>query len=200
MLADASAWSLFESLGSLVQEVFGGDQPAEPLRLHQIACRAAAVFFIGLALVRIGKTRLIGRVTGLDVLIGFLLGSILSRGITGQASISGTAIASATIVLLHWILTAIATRSHRFGIVIKGRSKVLVKDGAIDESAMLYSHISPNDLDEALHIRGLETVEQVRRAYQERNGEISVIKRKEPPKIIEISVQDGVQTVRIEIA
>lgn len=200
MLADASAWSLLDSLAIVFREVFGGDQPVNPLRLHQIACRSVVVFIIGLAIVRIGKSRLIGRVTAIDVLIGFLLGSLLSRGITGQASISGTTVASATIVLLHWVLTALACRSHSFGTMIKGSCNMLVKDGKIDEGVMMDSHFSRHDLEEALHMKGLESVEQVHLAYKERNGEISVIGRREPPRIMEISVQDGVQTVRIEVA
>ena len=160
-----------------IEELFGGDYPAGELKFHQIAARTVVVFFIGLAILRVGKSRLIGRVTPLDVLIGFMLGSLLSRGITGNASISGTAVASATIVFLHWLLTALACRSHRFGKLIKGNCTLLVKDGLIEERAMLHSHISRHDLEEALHMKGLETVGQVHLAFKERNGEISIIPR-----------------------
>jgi uncharacterized membrane protein YcaP (DUF421 family) len=179
MLADVPTSSLLQSLGSLLHEIFGGDYPDGDLQVHQIIARTILVFAIGLAIVRIGKSRLIGRVTALDVLIGFLLGSLLSRGITGNASISGTAAASATIVFLHWVLTALACRSHRFGMLIKGHCNLLVKDGEIDEPTMLGSHISRHDLEEALHMKGLETVAQIHLAFKERNGEISIIPRRE---------------------
>jgi uncharacterized membrane protein YcaP (DUF421 family) len=148
----------------------------------------------------LGKSRLIARVTALDIILGFMLGSLLSRGITGHASISGTTAAAATLVFLHWVLTFFACRSHRLGTMIKGHSFVLVKDGQVDERAMLHSHISPHDLEEAVRLKGLETIDEVHLAYKERNGEVSVIGRKKSPKILEVSVQDGVQTVRIEIA
>lgn len=179
MTADVSISSFLQNLGSLLHQIFGGDYPVEELMLHQVIARTIVVFALGLAIVRIGKSRLIGRVTALDVLIGFLLGSLLSRGITGNASISGTAAASATIVFLHWVLTALACRSHRFGILIKGHCNLLVKDGAIDESAMLGSHISEHDLEEVLHMNGLEKVAQVHLAFKERNGEISIIPREQ---------------------
>jgi uncharacterized membrane protein YcaP (DUF421 family) len=179
MPAEVSISSFLQNLGSLLHEVFGGDYPDDELKLHQVIARTIVVFALGLAIVRIGKSRLIGRVTALDVLIGFLLGSLLSRGITGTASVSGTAAASATIVFLHWVLTALACRSHRFGTLIKGHCNLLVKDGAIDEPTMLGSHISRHDLEEALHMKGLETVAQVHLAFKERNGEISIIPRRE---------------------
>ncbi len=60
------------------------------------------MYLAGLVVVRIGKSRLISRTTSLDVILGFILGSLLSRGITGHASISGTIVASAVIVAVHW--------------------------------------------------------------------------------------------------
>ena len=200
MFAILETRSILESLTSFLSEVFGGDYPADPLKLYQVAARATIVFLIGLAIVRLGKSRLIARVTALDVILGFILGSLLSRGITGHASISGTTVASATLVSLHWVLTFFACRSHTLGTMIKGHSFLLLKDGRVDEKAMLHSHISPHDLEEAIRLKGLETIDEVHLAYKERSGEVSVIERKKSPKILEVSVQDGVQTVRIEIA
>src|SRR5947209_3492462 len=88
-----------------LHEIFGGDIPDDPLKLHQIAARAVVVYLVGLLIVRIGKSRVISRVTSLDVILGFILGSLLSRGITGHASISGTAVASAAIIFVHWLFT-----------------------------------------------------------------------------------------------
>ena len=184
---------------SAMLEVLGGDYPPDELKVHQIAARAVVVFLVGLAIVRIGKSRLIGRVTALDVLLGFMLGSLLSRGITGHSSLSGTAVASATIVVLHWLLTAIACRSHTFGTLIKGHCNLLVVDGEAKPEAMLHSHISRHDLQESLHNKGLETLDQVHLAFKERNGEISVIPRPSAPRVVEVEVKEGTQRIRIEL-
>jgi uncharacterized membrane protein YcaP (DUF421 family) len=96
----------------LVETAFGGDSPTPDLSLGQIAARAAVVYLVGLAVVRLGKSRLIGRVTAVDVLLGFILGSLLSRGITGHASLSGTTTASAMLVFVHGLVTWFACRSH----------------------------------------------------------------------------------------
>jgi uncharacterized membrane protein YcaP (DUF421 family) len=39
----------------------------------------------------------------------------------------------------------------------------------------------------------------VQEARFERNGKISVIAKKESPRVVEVSVEPGVQTIRIEI-
>jgi uncharacterized membrane protein YcaP (DUF421 family) len=194
-----ASWLELNSLGDTLTEVFGGDYPVDPLKLHQIAARAAAVYIIGLTIVRLGKSRLIGRVTSLDVLLGFILGSLLSRGITGHASISGTALSSAVIVFVHWLLTMGACRSHSFGRLLKGNAVLLVKDGEQDGSAMQNCHISRHDLEEEARLKSVEHMRDIHLAYKERNGEVSIIKAKKPPHVVEVGVHDGVQKLVIEI-
>jgi len=197
LLADAETVTLVQSIGNILHAIFGGDYPVDPLAWHQIAARAAIVYLGGLVVVRIGKSRLISRTTSLDVILGFILGSLLSRGITGHASISGTILASAVIVAVHWVLTAVACRSHRFGTLFKGNSELVIEDGRVLRDPMRHSHISEHDLIEQMRLRGVDDVQQVRAAYKERNGEISVLEKKPEPRVLDVTVQNGVQTVRI---
>jgi uncharacterized membrane protein YcaP (DUF421 family) len=199
LLADASSVTLLQEISSLAHQMFGGDLPDDPLLLHQIAARAIVVYLGGLIVVRIGKSRLISRTTSLDVILGFILGSLLSRGITGHASLSGTMMASAVIVAVHWVLTAIACRSHWFGTVFKGNSELVVENGKVLHSPMKHSHISEHDLIEQLRLRGVDDLQQVRAAFKERNGEISVLRQESRPQVIDVRVENGVQTVRIAL-
>jgi len=199
IVAMLSLWSELTVVSDFVSEIFGGDYPVDPLKLHQIAARAAAVYLIGLAVVRLGKSRLIGRVTSLDVLLGFILGSLLSRGITGHASISGTALSSAVIVLVHWLLTLGACQSHFFGRLLKGNAVLLVKDGEQDKAAMQNCHISQHDLEEEARLKSIEDVKDIHLAYKERNGEVSVLKGKKSPHLVEVGVREGVQKIVIEL-
>ena len=199
LLADAQSVTLVQELGTILQQAFGGDVPIEPLSVYQVAARAALVYLAGLIVVRIGKSRLISRTTSLDVILGFILGSLLSRGITGHASISGTIIASAVIVAVHWVLTYIACRSHGFGNLLKGNPELVVENGRAHYKAMRHSHISDHDLIEQLRLRGVDNLHEVRAAFKERNGEISVLTQKDPPQILDVAVQNGVQTVRIAL-
>ena len=188
---------ILEVLASVGHAVFGGDAPTGPVELHQIAARAALVYAIGLVVIRVGKNRLVGRMTPVDVLIGITLGSLLSRGITGQASLSGTTAAAVAIVACHWLVTKATYRWHALGTMLKGRAVPLVENGIPNRERMRLSHISDHDLDEQLRLNGLESVADVRQAYEERNGEISVVKRAREPRVVEVQVQAGVQTVRI---
>jgi uncharacterized membrane protein YcaP (DUF421 family) len=63
---------------------------------------------------------------------------------------------------------------------------------------MRAAHLTQGDLDEDLRRHGLTDLEQVAEARLERNGDISIIKATAAPRIVEISVANGVQTVRVE--
>lgn len=190
---------MFTSLLDHLRLVFGGDAPASPLTWGQIAARAAVVYLAGVILVRIGKSRLLSRATPLDIILAFILGSVLSRGITGSASLSGTIVATATLIALHYLFTALAYRSRWCGWLIKGSSYVLVSDGQIDWNNMRQSHITEADLREAMRLNAnLEDLDKVQHAYKERSGEVSVVRKPCEPKI-DVSVQDGIQTIRIEL-
>jgi uncharacterized membrane protein YcaP (DUF421 family) len=158
--------------------LFGGDFPDDPLQLHQAMARAVVVYLGGLAVVRLGKSRSIGRITPIDVLLGFVLGSLLSRGITGHASISGTMSASVGLVATHWLLTRMTCRWHRLGDLVKGHADLIVKDGEPLEQPLLKHHLSPHDLQEQLRLKGADDIRQVKLAYKERNGEVSFIMRR----------------------
>ncbi|HTQ38180.1 MAG TPA: YetF domain-containing protein [Pirellulales bacterium] len=199
LLADVETVTFAQHVGNFLHQLFGGDIPETPLALYQVAARAALVYLAGLVVVRIGKSRLISRTTSLDVILGFILGSLLSRGITGSGSISGTLLASAVIVAVHWLLTAIACRSHWFGNLLKGSSELVVENGQALLRPMRRHHISDHDLIEQIRLRGVDNLQEVRAAYTERNGEISMLKRESPPRIVDVAVQNGVQTVRIAL-
>lgn len=173
---------LLQQTAQIVEQIFGGDVPAQPLAVGQVVARAVLVYIMGVAVIRVGKSRMIGRFTSLDVIVGIVLGSLLSRGITGDASLSGTFAASAAVVAAHWACTWIACHSHFFGGLVKGHAILLVKNGRMLRSRMHASHISVRDLEAAMRKHGIESVAEVRKAYKERNGEVTIIKAKDAQK------------------
>jgi uncharacterized membrane protein YcaP (DUF421 family) len=187
-------------LNTWLTTVFGGDQPPSDLLLTQAAARAALVYLMGLAMVRLGKSRLIGSLSAIDILLAVVLGSLLSRGINGSASMSSSLVASAVLVAMHWLMTDLACRSHRLGDLIKGHAQLLVENGRINWPAMQHSHLSEHDLIEELRLNAnVEGVDEIEKAYKERNGRISGVRGKQQLTTYEISIENGVKTVRIEV-
>ncbi|MHA3773396.1 DUF421 domain-containing protein [Verrucomicrobiota bacterium sgz303538] len=166
----------------------------------QMGVRAVLVYGITLIIIRLGKKRLLGKSAAMDVVLGVILGSVMSRSINGSATLFPTAIASFAFVLLHALSAKVSLHSPTLGKWLKGEPHLLVKDGQVIEEATERSDISKHDIEESARVEGkISGIEHIAEAHLERNGKISIIPAKQPLRIIEIKVEDGVQTVRLEV-
>ena len=166
----------------------------------QMGLRAVVVYVVTLLIVRAAKKRFMGRATAFDVILGIMLGSIVSRAVTGNAPLVPALGAAAVLVAMHWLFSALAVHWHGFGRIIKGRGLVLVRDGQIDHEVLRKAHMTDRDLWEDLRDRSIFDLKEVAEACLERSGKVSVIKAKPEPRIVEIRIAEGIQTVRLEIA
>ena len=156
--------------------LIGLEMEGREINVWQMSLRAVIVFAAAVVMLRIGDKRFMGKSTAFDVMLGIVFGSTVSRAITGNAPFFPTLGAALVLVLMHWLLAAIAFRSHRFGNLIKGHPRVIVRDGQLHEGAARKTHITEHDLHEALRLNGKPAdLAQVRVAHLERNGDISVI-------------------------
>lgn len=192
---------MIEGLWDMIQSLLGLGRSVEEIDSGQMALRSVAVYVFTLAVVRLGSKRFLGKATAFDVIIGIMIGSVMSRGINGGAELAPTLAAGSVLVALHWLFAVLSYHTGWFGTIVKGKPVKLIEDGQVRNEAMRDSSLSDNDLDEALRLEGITPdPSRVRLAYLERNGNISVITREPEPRILEVSVsEDGVQTVRIQL-
>jgi uncharacterized membrane protein YcaP (DUF421 family) len=152
------------------------------LHFSHMAWRCVVVFCMAIALARLADRRFMGRNACFDFMLGVILGSVLSRGINGQAPFFPTLGACALLVLLHRLIGTATFHSHRFSEWVKGREYLLIRDGKIDGRAMRRNNITYDDLCEDLRLNGnINNVAEVAEARLERNGNISIIKAKGAP-------------------
>ncbi|MEQ8758015.1 MAG: DUF421 domain-containing protein [Coleofasciculus sp. G1-WW12-02] len=190
---------MIQTVGDTISWAFGLE--AQTLNVWQMGLRAAVIYGTALIMVRvIGDRRFIGKYAAMDVLLGVVLGSTLSRAINGAAPYFETLGAALVLVGMHGLVSALAFHVERFDVWVKGKPRTLIREGHVIYQAMRKSHISYRDLESSLRLKGKITeATQVEMARLESNGEISIIPKPKPPRAIEVSVAAGVQTVRIEL-
>ena len=142
----------------------------------QECLRAVLIFLYGLALVRLAGRRVFGKLAVLDIIVSFIVGSNLSRALTGSAPLVGTLAATTLLMGLHWVLAQWAARSRRGSRVLEGAAIKLATAGSLDLSKMKRDAISEADLAEALRQSGVEQVSQTRLVMLEPSGKITVLK------------------------
>src|SRR5438132_5282573 len=152
-------------------------EPKE-LSLGQIALRGIIVFIAALIAVRLGDKRFLSQKTAFDAVLGFILASMLARAVNGTAAFFPTLGGGFVLVMLHRAHAYWSRRSHAFGLLIKGRSDVIVRDGKLDETLARHSRLSEHDLMEDIRLNGnVRDMHDIALAVFERNGQISVVRR-----------------------
>ncbi len=69
----------------------------------QMALRTVFVYALTLAIVRLGRKRFLSKATAFDVIVGIMLGSVMSRVITESASFFPTLMVGGALVGTHWL-------------------------------------------------------------------------------------------------
>jgi uncharacterized membrane protein YcaP (DUF421 family) len=159
---------------SNLHDLIGPNSP--DIAWWQMSIRAALILAYGILLVRLSGKRTFGKLSAFDIVLSIIVGSNLSRALTGNAPFWPTLAATAVLAVLHWALGRLSVHHHWLGAIIKGSPRQIIRDGKLDETAMRKGELSRRDLEEALRLHGLEGTEGIRSAYLERNGGISVIK------------------------
>lgn len=187
---------IMESINWLI----GTGEKIADLTLIQTITRTIIVYSIALLVIRLAKRRFMGNFSAFDILMGFVVGSILSRIITGREHILHGFLAITTIVVLHYLIAHLTFHFKGLSNLIKNDERQLIKDGKLDSNAMKLSKLGENDLRQALRQKGgVLDVKNVECAFLERDGTITVIPKKAEPKVVEVEVKEGVQTVKIVV-
>jgi len=160
----------------MLEAIFG----VHDLSVAQECARAVLIFFYGLLMLRLSGRRTFAQMSAVDLIISIIVGSNLSRALTGSAPLWGTLAAVAVLVALHLLMAAVVARSFRLSRLIEGGPVLLAEDGVIHEAARLHCKISLADIAESLRAHGLDglgELHRVRKLMLEPSGKISVIKK-----------------------
>ena len=147
------------------------------LNTLQICIRAFVTFMVAIALLRIAGRRAFGMRSPFDNTIVILIGAILAKGVVGSVPYLSTILACLVLAITHRLFGYFSIGSGRFGALVKGEKILLYHDGKMDESNMRRSLVTENDLMESVRIKGYDSLDDIKAAYMERNGQISIIKK-----------------------
>lgn len=141
----------------------------------QLSIRAVVLFALGVAMLRIAGRRTFSSATPLDIIVALILGSNLSRMMTGRAQFLGGLAATLTLVIVHRLAAVATLRWNLLSRLIKGSPVVLVRDGQVDGAAMARLGLSREDLLEGVRLEQVDDLAKVKLATLEGGGRISVV-------------------------
>ncbi|MFO1039639.1 MAG: hypothetical protein U1E45_22575 [Geminicoccaceae bacterium] len=124
-------------------------QAAATITWWQMTARALVVFVYGIAIIRMAGRRAFGRYSTLDIVVGVVIGSNLSRALTANAAFLPTLAATTALVLTYWLSVHAVARSRFLGWLVKGDPERLVTDGRPDRATLRRAALADSDLEQA---------------------------------------------------
>src|SRR6185437_3558399 len=116
----------------------------------QLCARAVILFFVGIVYIRVAGRRTFSHATPIDIVVALIVGSNLSRAMTGKAPFWPSLAATLLLVLLHRVLAMATLRWGWLAKLAKAKPVVLLRDGVRDEEAMRRHAVGEVDLMESL--------------------------------------------------
>jgi uncharacterized membrane protein YcaP (DUF421 family) len=182
-----------------IRDILGTDP--RQFTIGEVGLRALIVYVFTVLIVKLGHKRFMGRTAIFDAVLGFMLGSVMSRAVNGQSSFVSTLAAGLFLVVIHWCMGWLTLRSRGIAWLMEGTPHLLFNDGRFDEKALRQHLLNRDDVEQYMRsTANVGSLTDVESATLEKSGSISIVKAKPSnPQIIEIKVEQGVQTVRIEL-
>ncbi len=160
----------------LLNSIFGQGSYEGFTHLLQMSARAALVFVTSIFILRFAHRRFLGKFAPFDIILAFMIGSLLSRSINGKAPVFETIAIVLLIIVFHHVLAVLSLRFPRFGRVTSGQPREIARDGKVLKEEMESSRIGEEDLMEALRLRAhTQDLSRIKNAFMERNGNISIV-------------------------
>lgn len=161
----------------MIDMVFGRE--GQDLSSLQMMNRAILVFFICLLLLRLSGRRSFGMRLPLDNIIVILLGAVLGRGVVGASPFIPTVVAATSIVALHRMVGYIQVKNPQLSRWLQGQRILLFENGVFLRRNLIRALVSEEDIYEAMRLQAFdENLQAIDKVYMERNGKISIIKKK----------------------
>lgn len=146
--------------------------------LLMTALRGIGVYALVLAVLRLTGKRTIGNFTAFDLLVALMLGEVVDEIIYGDVSMAQGVVAILVIAGMKSLTTWLTYWDHGMNRLLEGEPALIIRNGEFQRDAMRAERMNDAEALAALRLAGIDDIKEVRLAFVETDGEISVIREK----------------------
>jgi uncharacterized membrane protein YcaP (DUF421 family) len=143
-----------------------------------LVVRAVIIYALVFVFTRVLGRREMSSLQPFDLILLVVIGDLVQAGVTqSDMSVTGDFIVICTIGALQVLTSYLSYRFRRIRPVLQGEPIVLVENGQLIKRNMDSERLSLDDLAEQARLNDIASVDDVRWAILETNGQISFIKQ-----------------------
>jgi uncharacterized membrane protein YcaP (DUF421 family) len=141
-----------------------------------LVLRAITIYLVVFALTRVLGRREMSSLQPFDLILLVVIGDLVQNGISqSDLSVTGVMIVLITIGLMQVFTSFLGFRSRRLRHLLQGEPIVLVHQGTVITKNLRQERLDDEDLAQQARVNGIGSIDEVKWAVLETNGEISFI-------------------------
>ena len=138
--------------------------------------RSVAVYTFLLVAFRLCGKRQLGQLSAFDLVVLLIISNVVQNAVIGNDnSLGGGLLGATTILLLNLLVAYVTFRFRRADRVIEHSPTLLVRHGRVLRDNLRRERLGPRDLRAALRHHGVISIRDIRYAFLEEDGHVSVI-------------------------
>jgi uncharacterized membrane protein YcaP (DUF421 family) len=142
-----------------------------PIPVLEKLLRPVIVYLVLVVLLRLFGKRELAQLNPFDLVVLLSLSNTVQNAIIGEDnSVTGGIIGAFGLLAINWLVVRTLYSSPRLTRVLEGTSTLLVRNGQILDHALQRESLTREELIEAIHKQGFETLDQVGRCELEPSG------------------------------
>ena len=143
-----------------------------------VILRAVIIYVVVFAFTRVLGRRELSTLQPFDLILLVIIGDLIQSGVTqNDLSVTGVLLVLCTIGTLQVLFSYLGFRFRRIRPVLQGEPIVLVENGRLIARNMRRERLTPDDLAEKARLSEIGSIDEIRWAVLETNGDISFIKQ-----------------------
>jgi uncharacterized membrane protein YcaP (DUF421 family) len=143
-----------------------------------VVIRAVIIYALVFALTRALGRRELSTLQPFDLILLIVIGDLIQSGVTqSDLSVTGVLLVVCTIGILQVLTSYLSFRFRGVRSALQGEPIVLVQNGQLIDRNMRRERLTLDDLAEKARLSEIASIDQIRWAVLETNGNISFIKQ-----------------------
>jgi len=139
-----------------------------------IIFKTILMYFFIILVYRIMGKKEVGQLSIVDLIVSILIAELVALAISSNKSIFMSIVPISVIVLVQILISYLSLKNQKLRNIIDGKPTILIKSGKLNFTEMSKLRYSLDDLIMQLRLQGISSIENVKYAILENNGQLSV--------------------------
>ena len=137
--------------------------------------RTVFMYFFIIFVYRLMGKKEVGQLSIVDLIVSILIAELIALSIQTEKSIFISIVPILVLVGVQILISFITLKSSKIRYVLDGKPTVIINNGKIDIKQMSKLRYSLDDLLIQLRLQGINSINEVKYAILENNGELSIL-------------------------